>query len=157
VVQNAWQRIGVKVNTQVFEWAVFLEDFVNPGRFDAIILGWLMGVDPDLYQIWHSSQSGRNQLNFIGYHNPQADRLIEKLRREYDHTRQVALARRLHRLIAKDQPYTFLYAPVATRALDRKIVMVMPGGEFAPPRASAGGDVFFYLNRWRKLEAIANF
>ena len=157
VVQNAWQRIGVKVNTQVFEWAVFLEDFVNPGRFDAVILGWLMGVDPDLYQIWHSSQSGRNQLNFIGYQNPQADRLIEKIRRTYDHTTQVALARRLHRLIAKDQPYTFLYAPVATRALDRKIVMVMPGGAFTPPRASAGGDVFFYLNRWRKLEAVADF
>jgi len=157
VVQNAWQRIGVKVNTQVFEWAVFLEDFVNPGRFDAVILGWLMGVDPDLYQIWHSSQSGRNQLNFIGYQNPQADRLIEKIRRAYDHTTQVALARRLHRLIAKDQPYTFLYAPVTTRALDRKIVMVMPGGEFVPPRASAGGDVFFYLNRWRKLQAVADF
>jgi ABC-type transport system substrate-binding protein len=157
VVQNAWQRIGVKVNTQVFEWAVFLEDFVNPGRFDAVILGWLMGVDPDLYQIWHSSQSGRNQLNFIGYQNSQADRLIEKIRREYDHTRQVTLARRLHRLIAKDQPYTFLYAPVATRALDRKIVMVLPGGDLAPPRASAGGDVFFYLNRWRKLEAAVDF
>jgi len=157
VVQNAWQRIGVKVNTQVFEWAVFLEDFVNPGRFDAVILGWLMGVDPDLYQIWHSSQSGRNQLNFIGYQNPQADRLIEKIRCAYDHTTQVALARRLHRLIAKDQPYTFLYAPVTTRALDRKIVMVMPGGEFVPPRASAGGDVFFYLNRWRKLQAVADF
>jgi ABC-type transport system substrate-binding protein len=104
VVQNAWQRIGVKVNTQVFEWAVFLEDFVNPGRFDAVILGWLMGVDPDLYQIWHSSQSGRNQLNFIGYQDSLADGLIEKIRREYDHTTQVSLARRLHRLIAEDQP-----------------------------------------------------
>ncbi|NIQ26071.1 MAG: peptide-binding protein, partial [Gammaproteobacteria bacterium] len=57
--------------------AVFLEDFINPGRFDAVILGWLMGVDPDLYQIWHSSQSGRNQLNFVGYDNPAADRIIE--------------------------------------------------------------------------------
>ncbi len=157
VAQNSWQRIGVKVNTQVFEWAVFLEDFINPGRFDAVILGWLMGVDPDLYQLWHSSQSGRNQLNFVGYHNPAADRIIESLRREYDREQQVTLARELHRLIAADQPYTFLYAPVNTRALDRKIVMLSAQGELVPPRSSAGGDVFFHFNRWRKLEAAPDF
>ncbi len=157
VVQNSWQRIGVKVNTQVFEWAVFLEDFVNPGRFDAVILGWLMGVDPDLYQIWHSSQSGRNQLNFVGYKSPDADRIIEALRREYDRDKQVDKARELHRIIAADQPYTFLYAPITTRALDRKIVMVTNDGDISPPRASKGGDVFFHFNRWRKLEAAPDF
>lgn len=157
VVQNSWRRIGVKVNTQVFEWAVFLEDFVNPGRFDAVILGWQMDVDPDLHAIWHSSQSGRNQLNFVGYKSEAADGLIEKLRREYDRDIQLKLARELHRIIAADQPYTFLYAPVATRALDRKIVMVTKNGDFLPPRASDGGDVFFYFNRWRKLDTALEF
>ncbi|MDX1512262.1 MAG: ABC transporter substrate-binding protein [Gammaproteobacteria bacterium] len=157
VAQNSWRRIGIKVNTQVFEWAVFLEDFINPGRFDAVILGWLMGVDPDLFQIWHSSQSGRNQLNFVGYENGEADEIIERLRREYDRERQIALAHRLHRIIAEDQPYTFLYAPVATRVLDRKIVMVNPGGDLSAPRASPGGDVFFYMDRWRKLEVTPDF
>jgi len=157
VAQNSWQRIGVRVNTQVFEWAVFLEDFVNPGRFDAVILGWQMGVDPDLYQIWHSSQSGRNQLNFVGYNNPSADRIIEALRREYNLKRQVTLAHELHHIIADDQPYTFLYTPITTRALDRKIVMLSAGGEISPPRASKGGDVFFYFNRWRKLETAPTF
>jgi len=157
VAQNSWQRIGVRVNTQVFEWAVFLEDFVNPGRFDAVILGWQMGVDPDLYQIWHSSQSGRNQLNFVGYNNPSVDRIIEALRREYNLKRQVTLAHELHHIIADDQPYTFLYTPITTRALDRKIVMLSAGGEISPPRASKGGDVFFYFNRWRKLETAPTF
>ena len=157
VVQNSWRRIGVKVNTQVFEWAVFLEDFVNPGRFDAVILGWQMDVDPDLHSIWHSSQSGRNQLNFVGYKSDAADRIIEKLRREYDREKQVTQARALHRIITTDQPYTFLYAPVTTRALDRKIVMVTEDGDILPPQASEGGDVFFYFNRWRKLETALEF
>lgn len=157
VAQNSWRRIGVKVNTQVFEWAVFLEDFINPGRFDAVILGWLMGIDPDLYQIWHSSQAGKNQLNFVGYENAEADDIIERLRREYDRDKQAALAHRLHRIIARDQPYTFLYAPVGTRVLDRKIVMVDAGGGLSAPRASAGGDVFYYMNRWRKLEVTPGF
>ena len=68
-----------------------------------------MGVDPDLYQIWHSSQTGPHQLNFIGYRNPEADELIVRIRREYDFRRQVELCHRLHAIIARDQPYTFLY------------------------------------------------
>ena len=42
--------------------------------------------------------------------------MIEKLRREYNREKQVKHARALHRIIAADQPYTFLYAPVSTRA-----------------------------------------
>ena len=39
-----------------------------------------MGIDPDLYQIWHSSQAGPKQLNFVGYENAKADRLITRIR-----------------------------------------------------------------------------
>ena len=42
IAQNAWKKIGVKCNTQVFEWAVFLKDFVNTAQFDAVVLGWGM-------------------------------------------------------------------------------------------------------------------
>ncbi len=157
IAQDAWKRIGVKCNTQVFEWAVFLKDFVNPGDFDAVVLGWSMGVDPDLYQLWHSSQSGPNQLNFVGYRNARADLLIERIRREYDHARQVEAARQLHRLIAEDQPYTFLYAPRTTQIMDRKIVMVAEDGSFEPLRATRSGDLLYFLNRWRKLDHEPDF
>ncbi|MGE0473987.1 MAG: ABC transporter substrate-binding protein, partial [Nitrospirales bacterium] len=80
IAQNAWKKIGVKANTQVFEWAVFLNDFVNTGDFDAVVLGWGMTIDPDLYQIWHSSQAGPQQLNFVGYNNPRVDEIIVRIR-----------------------------------------------------------------------------
>ncbi len=157
IAQDAWRRIGVKANTQLFEWAVFLEDFINPARFDAVILGWSMGADPDLFQLWHSSQTGRNRLNFVGYRSAEADRLIERIRIEYDRDRQRELARRLHRRIAADQPYTFLYAPRSTRVLDRKIVMVAPGGGYVPVRAARSGDLFYFMNRWIKLARAPRF
>ncbi|MFQ5716642.1 MAG: ABC transporter substrate-binding protein, partial [Nitrospinales bacterium] len=62
IAQNSWRKLGIKCNTQLFEWAVFLKDFINTAKFDAVVLGWSMGVDPDLYQIWHSSQIGPKQL-----------------------------------------------------------------------------------------------
>ena len=125
IAQNAWQKIGVRCNIQAFEWAVFLEDFVDKGAFDAVVLGWTTSpLDPDLYQIFHSSQTNPQQLNFVGYKSPEADELIVRIRQEYDLDRQRELAFRLHRLIADDQPYTFLYAPLSTRVLDKKIVIV---------------------------------
>jgi len=157
IAQNSWRKIGIKCNTQLFEWAVFLQDFINTGDFDAVILGWSMGVDPDLYQIWHSSQAGPNQLNFVGYQNPEADELIIRIRREYNLATQKELTHRLHRIIADDQPYTFLFAGLGTQVLDKKIVMLEDGGSYSKIRATKSGSVFFYFNRWRKLEFSPKF
>jgi len=157
IVQQAWQRIGVKCNVQLFEWAVFLKDFVNPGQFDAVVLGWRLSLDPDLYQIWHSSQTDPNELNFIGYRDAESDRLIEALRREYDPHEQQRLAHALHRRVAELQPYTFLFAPRSTRLLDRRIVMRAPDGGIEPVRAGGAGDPFFHFNRWLRLEHDPGF
>ncbi|MEW6325735.1 MAG: ABC transporter substrate-binding protein [Nitrospirota bacterium] len=157
IAQNNWRRIGIKCNTQVFEWAVFLEDFVNPGQFDALILGWSMGIDPDLYQIWHSTQAGPHQLNFVGYKNPEVDALLVRIRQEYDVQTQQRLTHQLHRLIAEDQPYTFLYAGLGTQVLDKKIVVVRDDGSFAKITPTKAGDIFFHFNRWKKLEMTPTF
>jgi ABC-type transport system substrate-binding protein len=157
IAQNSWHKLGIKCNTQVFEWAVFLKDFVNSGQFDAIILGWSMGIDPDLYQIWHSSQAGVNQLNFVGYHNPEADKLIVQIRQEYDFATQQQLTHRLHQLIADEQPYTFLYAPLSNLVLDKKIVMLEKDGSYSKIKSTKTGSVFYYFNQWRKLEHAPEF
>ncbi len=162
VAQNAWRKIGIKCNTQAFEWAVFLEDFVENGSFDAVVLGWTTPLtDPDLYQVFHSSQSGPQQLNHVAYNNPEADELIVRLRQEYDPDRQVELAHRLHRVIAEDQPYTFLYTPLVTRVLDKKIVIVEhhPDGSerYVKIYPTKGGNISFYFNKWRKLAFTPEF
>ena len=161
IAQNAWKRIGVTCNTQYFEWAVFLKDFINTGEFDAVVLGWSMGIDPDLYQLWHSSQAGPQQLNFVGYQDPEADELIVRIRREYDRDLQRELAHQLHRVIYEDQPYTFLYATVGTRVLDRKIVLVErePDGSerYEKIYPTKSGNITFYFNKWRKLEFTPDF
>jgi ABC-type transport system substrate-binding protein len=161
IAQNGWARLGIKCNTQVFEWAVFLKDFVNTHNFDAIVLGWSMGVDPDLFQIWHSSQTGKQQLNFVGYKNTEVDRLIVKIRKEYDKEKQVNMTRQLHQEIAHDQPYTFLYVNKSTQLLDKKIVIVEPqldGSEkYAKIFPTRDGGISYYFNRWKKIDFIPQF
>ena len=161
IVQESWRKIGVKCNTQLFEWAVFLKDFVNTLKYDALVLGWSMGADPDLYQIWHSSQAGPNQLNFVGYKNFEVDRLITRIRKEYDRSKQVKMARELHRLVARDQPYTFLYVAKSTQVIDKNIVIIEKdekGNEkYLNIYPTKDGRIKYYFNKWRKLPRAPQF
>src|SRR5262245_7859706 len=155
VAQDAWRRIGVEVVTQNYEWTVFLSNFVHKLEFDAIVLAWGGGgLDPDIFQLWHSSQVGPMQLNFSGYQSAAADALMQRIREEYDPARQLALAHQLHRRIAEDQPFTFLYAPRATNVLDRRLVMIerdASGAERHRRVEPVKGILRFYFDRWRKL------
>ena len=93
-----------------------------------------LSVDPDAYEIWHSSQIEKG-FNFISYRNPEVDRLLEEGRREYDIEKRKQIYWRIHELIAEDQPYTFLFVPLGISALQKKIC---PGGK----GWSAGKEVF---------------
>ncbi len=154
VAQNAWRRLGIKVETLSMEWAVFINERVDKGDFDALILGWAMGLDADLYQIFHSSQTGHFQLNFVGYKNPKSDALMVRIRQEYNHERQVAMARDLHRLIAQDQPYTFLFVRKSVMLLDRKVVRMVRDGDdtprYLPIVPDKLGGITFHFNQWLK-------
>jgi peptide/nickel transport system substrate-binding protein len=127
LVQRQLREIGIDVKFEFYEWSVFLKDFVNARHFDACILGWGLSVDPDAYEIWHSSQIEKG-FNFISYRNPQVDRLWEEGRREYDIEKRKQVYWRIHELIAEDQPYTFLYVPLGISALQRKFVLVEKEG-----------------------------
>jgi ABC-type transport system substrate-binding protein len=155
IAQDSWKKIGIDVKTDIVEWTVFLGKHVNTGNFDALILGWSMGIDPDLYQIWHSSQTNPQQLNFVGFKNQKADDLIVKIRQEYNYDKQVEYCHQLHNILADEQPYTFLYVGKWTAVLDKKIVVkeISDSGEemikkITPTKT---GNYSFYFNKWIKL------
>jgi ABC-type transport system substrate-binding protein len=154
VAQNAWRRLGIQVETLTMEWAVFINERVDKGDFDAVVLGWSMGLDADLYQIFHSSQTGHFQLNFVGYANSAADALMIRIRREYNRAQQIAMAHELHRIIATDQPYTFLFVGKALMLLDRKLVRMVRADDgrlqYLPIVPDKLGGIKFHFNQWVK-------
>jgi ABC-type transport system substrate-binding protein len=155
IAQDEWKKIGIDVRTDLLEWAVFIQERVNKADFDALVLGWSMGIEPDLYQIWHSSQTNPFQLNFVGFKNVEADNLITKIRQEYSHERQVAYCHQLHKLIAQEQPYTFLYVSKWTAVLDKRIVIQETNAEgkvtYKKVTPTKTGNYMFYFNKWVKL------
>jgi ABC-type transport system substrate-binding protein len=161
IAQDAWKKIGIQVETDLLEWSVFIQKRVNQLDFDALVLGWSMGIDPDLFQIWHSSQSGPFQLNFVGFANPEADDLILNIRREYDHQRQVDYCHQLHQIIAAEQPYTFLYISRWTALLDKRIVRAVAESHgstvYQPIVPTKTGGYTYHFNQWIKLNRPPEF
>ncbi len=126
IIQRRFRQVGADVQLRVIEWATFLKEFINPGNFDATILGWTGGPEPDQYNIWHSSKTGPRQLNFIAYKNAEVDELLEKGRRVFDPDQRKAYYDRFQEILAEEQPYTFLYVPEALPAVSKRFRGVEP-------------------------------
>lgn len=123
ILQQQYKKIGVKVKLQVMEWSALLK-IVNapddPKKFDAVLMGWSLGLDPDQYSIWHSSQYPRG-FNFIGYKNTEVDRLVEKGRVAMDRKTRKLVYAKLNRIISEDQPYIFLWYPKVIEGVSARV------------------------------------
>ncbi|BCR05403.1 peptide-binding protein [Desulfuromonas versatilis] len=113
IIQRRFKEVGVDVKLRVIEWASFLKEFINPGNFDATILGWTIPPDPDGYNVWHGSKTKLGELNFINYQNPEVDDLLDRGRRTLDQAERKKIYDRFQEILAEEQPYCFLYVPDA--------------------------------------------
>jgi len=125
IIQQNLKAVGIDANIRVMEWQAFLEQ-IDKRSFDAIILGWSMSRDPDLYDIWHSSKTKKGEYNFIGYKNEEVDRLLVEGRRVFDPEKRKKIYYRIHEILAQEQPYAFLYAPDATPIVHKRFKGIEP-------------------------------
>lgn len=130
IIQQRLKQIGVLVDIRAVEWAAFINEFINKGNFDATILAWNILQDPDIYSVWHSSQVAPNGLNHTSYKNEELDRLLEEGRTTLDQTERKKIYDRVQEILHEDQPYTFLYVPMALPIVHARIrnVEVAPAG-----------------------------
>lgn len=130
ILVESFRKIGVKMEIRTLEWSTFINEFIDKRKFQAVILGWSLGLDPDQYDIWHSSRTGPKEFNFVGYRNPEVDRLLELGRRTFSQEERARIYHRIHELIAGDQPYIFLYIPDSLVAVHRRArgIVLKPAG-----------------------------
>lgn len=126
VIQSLLKKVGVEVRIRTVEWAAFIHEFVDKGRFDAVILGWTISQDPDIYQVWHSSQAREGGLNFTRYVNPELDDLLERGRSTPDRAERKRVYDRVQELMHEEQPYCFLFVPNSLPVVQRRFRGVDP-------------------------------
>jgi microcin C transport system substrate-binding protein len=103
------KKAGINMDLKLVEWNTFMKT-LNEQKFDAVSLAWGGGsLETDPKQIWHSSSANPGGSNFISYKNPQVDKLIDEARETLDKKKRGKMWAEIHRLIAEDAPYAFMF------------------------------------------------
>lgn len=126
IIQQRLGQVGVDVKIRIVEWATFLKEFIDKGKFEVVMLAWNISQDPDMYDVWHSSKTKPGELNFIGFKNAEVDRLLVEGRNTFDIEKRKKAYFRIQEILADEQPYTFLYVPDALPVVSARIRGVEP-------------------------------
>ncbi|MEE2678148.1 MAG: ABC transporter substrate-binding protein [Myxococcota bacterium] len=125
-VIDSFKKNGIDASFRSVDWSILL-DKVSHFDYDAVVLGWTSGgaaIPPDGYQIWHSSQAVEDGSNHVAFVNEEVDGILEAYRVEFDPEQRNRLYDRFQEILYEEQPYTFLYAPSAVTAWDRRFAGV---------------------------------
>jgi peptide/nickel transport system substrate-binding protein len=126
IIQRRLKDVGIRVKIKVVEWSVFLSEFIDKKNFEAILLGWSVPRDPDIYDIWYSGKTKEGEFNFIGYNNGEVDKLLQDGRRIFEQQERQKIYHRIHRIIYDEQPYMFLFTSESLSILHNRFQGVKP-------------------------------
>jgi len=120
-IQRQLKQLGIDASIRQLEWASFIGRYIKTGDFQAVVLGWSLGVEPDQFNIWHSSQQAPGQFNFIGYNNPKVDRLLERGRLELDPDKRMKIYHEFAEVLLEDSPIVYLFAGYGLPAIHKRV------------------------------------
>jgi peptide/nickel transport system substrate-binding protein len=118
MIRQFLEQVGIRVTPEAIPFPALM-DRLAQDAVDAVLLGWFIAEDPDTaYGIWHSSADHARQL---GYGSEALDRLLEQGRTTFDQAARRQVYAQLQRVLAEEQPYTWLLAMTATAAVGPRL------------------------------------
>ncbi len=136
LLQEGLARNGVTMDIRVLDFPALL-DRLQRHDFQAVLSGWSLTPDPDPTPFFHSDPE-LGPSNYVGYADPEIDRLLVEGRHEFDPGSRREIYRRVQALLGRDQPYTFLFFPLQRVALDSRFRAVRPSVAASPLRPFPG-------------------
>lgn len=112
-LQSQWQRLGVQLQPQFLSSSDF-QSALSEHDYDAVLYGISIGVDPDVFVYWDSSQAdirSANRLNLSEYKNPTADASLEAGRTRLDPLLRAIKYKPFLQAWQTDNPALGLYQP----------------------------------------------
>ena len=113
MLQQQWRSVGVTVELQLLDTTNF-QSTLSSHSYDALLYGISIGVDPDVFVYWDSSQAdirSANRLNLSEYKSAQADTSLEAGRTRLDPSLRVIKYKPFLQAWQQDAPSVGLYQP----------------------------------------------
>ncbi len=121
LLQSQWAAVGAKVNLVVLEENELEQNYIRPRAFDALLFSENTGADPDPFPFWHSSQSHDPGLNFSGFNNGNADKLLTEGRQTTDTAKRASDYQQFQQIINDQLPAVFLTQSLFIYNVPKKI------------------------------------
>ncbi len=128
LAQQYYLAVGVAAEVELMRWGNFLQDTFTHD-FDLVVFSWPLALDPDGWELWHSSESVLDSgFNFVSYHNPRVDELLLQGLRvpKCEKARRAAIYSEIATILAEDQPHAFLFTPYNLIAVNERVGGVAP-------------------------------
>jgi peptide/nickel transport system substrate-binding protein len=119
--KNYLKNIGVDIKVEFKELQAWKEDVFREFDFDIVFASWVFDDSADISSLFHSGEIGPWRNNFGGYSNPEADGLINESKLTLDHEKRRTINRKLHAILADENPYTFLWTLTNYAAYHKKV------------------------------------
>jgi peptide/nickel transport system substrate-binding protein len=119
--KNYLKNIGADIRVEFKEWQAWKEDVFFEHEFDIIFAIWVFDDSADISSLFHSGEIGAWKNNFGGYSNPEVDGLINESKLTLDHEKRRTINRKLHAILAEENPYTFLWTLTNYAAYHKKV------------------------------------
>jgi peptide/nickel transport system substrate-binding protein len=137
VATEQYKQMGVEIKPKLEAFESLVPKLTGGSpEIEGIIIGWQLATDPDPFTIWHSSNVAtptKAGNNFVGYSNPQVDRLIEQGRNGPDCSQAARqkVYQEMNKILNDDVPYNFGFAQNRILAADARIRGI-DVGSFSP-------------------------
>lgn len=143
-LQQAWTKIGVKTEV-VLQDDEDLQASIANRAYDVLLNSISLGLDPDVYPFWHSSQANPIspvRLNFSNYASQNADKALEGGRSRVDQTLRFAKYKPFLQAWKDDNPALAMYQP--------RFLYVTRGDlfGFTPPTINTSTDRLSNVHNW---------
>ena len=143
ITKEYWSWLGVAIDVRPIPPAEILEKVIKPKDFEVLLFGQEVGRDPDRYGCWHSTQVEYPGLNFTGYSQVRVDKALEEGRKGLALEDRKTHYANFQRVLTADVPVIWLYRPLYTFGVSKKVSGVSIDSLFHPK------DRFANLKEWR--------
>ncbi len=121
LLQEQWSKIGAQINVKILNIGEIQQEHIRPREYQALLFGEVLGLDPDPYSFWHSSQKRDPGLNLALYDNSKVDTLLRQARQDLDPESRAEKYKEFQQIVIEDVPVIFLYSSYHLYVVDKKI------------------------------------
>ncbi len=136
-LKKMWETIGIQIVLNIESLADFEEKAIKPRNYELLLYSQNVGVDPDPYPYWSSSQLRDPGANLSTFSNKTADKLLVDARANIPADRRAAKYKQFQEIFVGDVPAIFVdnaifvyNLPAAIKGVDLKTIYI-PSERFA--------------------------